>query len=575
MIDRIKHWLGLVKENDYVRDTFDFGNMRTSLYMSTVIIALELWMIESAIYGILSGERARTMGWIASHLLLYVIMIAAASVVLIYSVKSLRRGENDHRTSRMLFMYFSVICVAFGIFISYNDYIKGEQLFTFISMIVFALCLIVWPPVVSFVISTASFIAMYLLMAGHDGASYATGVNFFVMWICILMCAMGNYAARISYARNEEKLHLANEKLKASMLIDELTGLGNRKSMIRDMTGLTDRSILVAMADVDDFKYINDTYNHNVGDEVLRRIAASIDRCFSQKKKRSGEIWFDYYRYGGDGFIFFSSGYRPEEFRSWMRSWQQEIHSEIFEGTDIHVSMSCGIVEGAPEKEDDIYDMIRYADHILYDAKRMGRMQILTEFFEEMRRKEKDGRLGIRTMSVHETDPLTGLPNMIYFRRHAGQILRDAISAGDQPEFLYLDIVNFKEFNEAYGFINGDQLLKTLAERLLQLYRNSLVARISDDHFIVLSALPDEDNMANTDKLRKTLKNEQRDVTMGIRVGVYRPENGDTDASIACDRARIACNSIKNNYESQCYVYDKKLEDELHRKHYIAANIDR
>ena len=575
MIERIKHWSGLVKESDRVRDMFDFANMRTSLYMSVVIIALELWMIESAVYGIVSGERARTMGWIAGHIAFYLLMMTAAATVMVYSYRCLKRGKNDHRITTGLFMGFSVSCILFGIYISYNDYIKGEHMMAFVSMVVFALCLIVWPPLISLLLSSLSFIIMYLLMRHHDGASYATGVNFFVMWVCLQMSAMGNYAARISDARKEERLFLANEQIKASMLRDELTGLKNRACMNADIKELTGRDVIVAMADADDFKYINETYNHTVGDEVLRRVASSLEKHFSSRRSGEGETWFDYYRYGGDGFILFASGIQDAVLKEWIRDWQRDMHGETFEGTDIRVSMSCGIVEGHPSDENDLLDMIRFSDHVLYEAKMLGRMQMLSESLGGMKKKERDGRLGTRMMSVHETDPVTGLPNMLHFRRHAGQVLEDARASGVTPEYLYFDIVNFKEFNETYGFLNGDQLLKQLGERMLQLFRHSLVARISDDHFIVLSAMAGEEIVSCIESLRDMLKEEQRGVMMGLRVGIYRPEEGDTDASLACDRARIACNSIKNSYDAQYYIYDKKLEDELHRKHYIASNIDR
>ena len=575
MIERAKRWLGLEKKSDHVRDMFDFGNMRTSLYMSVVIIALELWMIVSAIYGIVSGERARTMGWIAGHMGFYLLMITAAAVVMVYSFRCLKRGKNDHHISTALFMGFSVSCILFGTYISYNDYVKGEHLMAFVSMEVFALCLIVWPPVVSLVLSSVSFIVMYLLMRGYDGTSYATGVNFFVMWVCLQMSSMGNYAVRISNAHKEERLFLANEQIKASMLRDELTGLKNRACMTADIKELIDRDVIVAMVDADDFKYINETYNHTVGDKVLGRVASSLNRHFSERRSGGEEIWFDYYRYGGDGFILFASGIEIGQLREWIRDWQRDMHSETFEGTDIRVSMSCGMIEGHPADEDDLLDMIRYSDHILYEAKMLGRMQMLSGFFSEMKRREKDGRLGARIMSVHETDPVTGLPNMLHFRRHAGQVLEDAKASGAKPEYLYFDLINFKEFNEAYGFLNGDQLLKQLGEYMLRLFRHSLVARISDDHFIVLSTMSAEESISCIESLKDMLRKEQRGVVMGLRVGIYRAEEGDTDASLACDRARIACNSIKNSYDAQYYVYDKKLEDELHRKHYIAANIDK
>ncbi len=575
MWDRVKNWLGLTRNSVFVTDEFDRENMRTSLYMCCVIIVLEIWMIVSAIYGNLSGLRVRSVAWMFSHIGMYLLLIAIAVAMFVHSVLSLKRNKNHHILSVVLFSVFTIVCILFGTYISYYDYIKGEQLFTFISLTVFALCLIVWRPVITILISGASFLLMYYLMARVDGASYPTQVNFFVMWICILMCAIGNYSVRISHARRAESLSAANEQLKNILKLDELTGLKNRKCMNEDILELMGKTVLVAMVDVDNFKYVNDTYNHAVGDEVLIRIARRMEEIFSPMQTKTDTHWLQYYRYGGDGFTLFSGGYETEDIIAHINRLQRVMHQEVFPGTDIHISLSCGISEGTPQSMSDLTDMIRYSDHTLYEAKRMGRMRILSATLLSMQAKEREGKLGKRMLSAHETDPLTGLPNMHYFRSHADRSLADALHAGDQPEFLYFDINNFKEFNETYGFQSGDRLLRTMAEQLEELYQDAMVARLSDDHFIVFTTESGTGNQEKAKRLREVLHVEQREVKLELRVGIYRPEPGEADASMACDRARIACNSIRNQFDQLSYVYNKELEEQLHRRHYIISNIDK
>ncbi|MCR5675845.1 MAG: bifunctional diguanylate cyclase/phosphodiesterase [Lachnospiraceae bacterium] len=575
MAERIKRWLGLCKDSAFVRDEFDFENMRTSIYMSVVIIVLEIWMIASAVYGNLTGVRERSFSWLVTHIGLYLLLIAVASVVMFYSRFCMKRKKNRHRLTVAFFLVFTLTCILFGTYISYYDYSKGEQALAFISLVVFALCLIVWRPIISLLISASAFYFMYMLMVRIDGASYATKINFFVMWLCLFMCATGNYAIRMAHARRAEHLFAAYEQLRESLLLDELTKLKNRSCMNTDITELIGREVIVAMVDADNFKSINDTYNHTVGDEVLKRVAMTMDKRFSPMRVKNAERWLDYYRYGGDGFILFSSGYPAEEIRDSIREWQKEMHTENFPGTDIHVSLSCGISEGSPAEDKDLLDMIRYADHTLYEAKRMGRMQLLSARLDAMKKKEQEGKLGKRMLSAHETDPLTGLPNMHYFRSHADQMLKESLSAGDRPEFLYFDINNFKEFNETYGFQSGDRLLRNLADRMEELFSEALVARISDDHFIVLTALSGEENFEKARALREMIRVEQRDVRLELKVGIYRSEPGEADASLACDRARIACDSIRNRFDRFSYIYDKELETELHRRHYIVSNLDR
>ena len=139
--------------------------------------------------------------------------------------------------------------------------------------------------------------------------------------------------------------------------------------------------------------------------------------------------------------------------------------------------------------------------------------------------------------------------------------------------FLYLDILNFKAYNEKYGFQSGDNLLKQFAERLDSLFGAELPARISDDHFIILVNSRDYESKLN--ELRDYLHTLQREVLLKLKVGIYSPESTkNCDASLACDKARIACTSIKKSFECDTKVYDAELENIFHRKQYIINHID-
>ncbi|MDD7516039.1 EAL domain-containing protein [Ruminococcus flavefaciens] len=59
-----------------------------------------------------------------------------------------------------------------------------------------------------------------------------------------------------------------------------------------------------------------------------------------------------------------------------------------------------------------------------------------------------------------------------------------------------------------------------------------------------------------------------------LKCGAYKPVGDEADISLACDRARFACNSIKKHYDRTLRLYDKSLEDKFHLKQYIVNNID-
>ena len=86
-------------------------------------------------------------------------------------------------------------------------------------------------------------------------------------------------------------------------------------------------------------------------------------------------------------------------------------------------------------------------------------------------------------------DPLTGLPNRNSFIDRIEHLIQRAESAGDVQDFglLFIDLDHFKRVNDSLGHLVGDQLLKTVAERITLALRSSdLVARFGGDEFIVL-----------------------------------------------------------------------------------------
>ena len=95
--------------------------------------------------------------------------------------------------------------------------------------------------------------------------------------------------AVLRYRRNRHFAHLA--------LCDDLTGVGNRRRLDRDLAteaGNGAETVAVIMVDVDHFKRINDEHGHDAGDQALRAVADALRR-----EVRTGDV---VYRYGGEEF---------------------------------------------------------------------------------------------------------------------------------------------------------------------------------------------------------------------------------------------------------------------------------
>jgi len=114
---------------------------------------------------------------------------------------------------------------------------------------------------------------------------------------------------------------------------------------------------------------------------------------------------------------------------------------------------------------------------------------ILLDITDHLRLTErlKERELQLEHLSEHDT--LTGLPNRLLFADRLGQAIRQAHRDQRQVALLFLDLDGFKSINDSLGHPAGDQVLKQVAERMLDLVREGdTVARLGGDEFTVILA---------------------------------------------------------------------------------------
>ena len=167
-------------------------------------------------------------------------------------------------------------------------------------------------------------------------------------------------------------------------------------------------------------------------------------------------------------------------------------------------------------------------------------------------------------------DDLTGIPNFPTFRTKAARLMQE--NGVDDRIFLFLDIENFKSYNEKYGFEMGNECIRDMARLISQVFEEDLYARFSDDHFVVLTRRSRLDG-----KLRQLQEGGSRDQDanqISLKVGAYEPRHQDVDPSIACDHARYACSMIKKHYDHDYCEYDREMDAGFRRRQYIVTHIE-
>ena len=174
-----------------------------------------------------------------------------------------------------------------------------------------------------------------------------------------------------------------------------------------------------------------------------------------------------------------------------------------------------------------------------------------------------------------DTDALTGLFNMSFFYRNVQQILYSPDCRRKDISIIHFDIPNFKLYNERNGFKQGDELLCFVAKTIRSEVTEGIAARLSDDHFVVCSTY---DRNTVIDKIesvgRKIMHAEDAAKRVRIKAGVHFIDDRMTEVGLACDHARLACNSIKNRHDVSYCVYDEMLRDKMRKQQYVIDHID-
>ncbi|SMH56957.1 diguanylate cyclase [Azospirillum agricola] len=158
--------------------------------------------------------------------------------------------------------------------------------------------------------------------------------------------------------------------------LDPLTGLRTRRGMLEALERehgryrRTGQSFCLALADIDKFKGVNDTYGHDIGDRVLAATAAVISR---------GVRSFDEaFRMGGEEFLVcLKETEMAEGFAVIERLRIDLMESPVLlpDGRVIPVTASFGLVEAQPDLSVD--ELIVCADRALYQAKNAGRNRVI------------------------------------------------------------------------------------------------------------------------------------------------------------------------------------------------------
>ncbi|GEM_PF-2459362 len=175
----------------------------------------------------------------------------------------------------------------------------------------------------------------------------------------------------VLYGMMHKEFSHISAKAKKYAFTDGLTGLYNRhylNDFLEKFSSLRkeDCSFAVIFIDIDNFKAVNDTHGHKVGDCVLKNIAAKLEAS-----TRTKDILC---RFGGEEFIIIYSGISKEDVLMKSKMMRIEIQNMQFACKQTNITVSMGLSFG--NVGDDIHQVIEEADKALYIAKKSGKNRV-------------------------------------------------------------------------------------------------------------------------------------------------------------------------------------------------------
>jgi diguanylate cyclase (GGDEF)-like protein len=180
----------------------------------------------------------------------------------------------------------------------------------------------------------------------------------------------------VKLTKQTQALQEAQAKLKEQANRDPLTNMYNRRyfsdisEKIISLTKRTEEPISLMMIDIDDFKKINDTYGHNVGDEVIKLLVNIISSSIRKSDVAA--------RFGGEEFAIILPNTDVQNAFKFANKLRENIKNSSYKDrtNSVKFTVSIGVDEFNQENDKNISDSLNRADKALYKAKTTGKNKV-------------------------------------------------------------------------------------------------------------------------------------------------------------------------------------------------------
>ncbi len=172
-------------------------------------------------------------------------------------------------------------------------------------------------------------------------------------------------------------------------------------------------------------------------------------------------------------------------------------------------------------------------------------------------------------------DPITSLGNETFFKETGAKYLQNS---SNNKYMISLDINKFKALNNIYGYDFCNVLLKSIGQKLLEVFpSNSITCRISADIFVSMFSYSDNIDILIDNFLSEIsdLKVDNANIPINLSIGIYKITDNDKDINKVLDKTYMARGKTKGVYDTNYYIYDDILENKLLEEQQIESTMNK
>jgi diguanylate cyclase (GGDEF)-like protein/PAS domain S-box-containing protein len=190
-------------------------------------------------------------------------------------------------------------------------------------------------------------------------------------------------------------------------------------------------------------------------------------------------------------------------------------------------------------------------------------------------RRRKDNQI----FHMAHYDTLTDLPNRLTFKETLDATLDRAGATGKRFAIMILDLDHFKEANDTYGHMVGDEMLREVGRRLQAVSEEALLTRLGGDEFAVIMVDGEQPAAAATlaERLLATLVDdfevEGDRVKLSMSIGIAIFPTGGADAKTLMSNADAALYRAKAEFRGTALFFEPEMGDRLHERYALQEDL--